>query len=326
MTAPAPQTGSEQIAVVIPCYRVGDAVFDVITAIGPEVGRIYVVDDGCPERTGDRVEARRPDPRVAVLRNPANQGVGGAVLAGYRQALADGCAVVVKLDGDGQMPPALLPRFVRPLLEGMADYTKGNRFYDLRALTGMPWPRLVGNAVLSFMTKASSGYWQVFDPTNGYTAIRAELLRVMPLDKIAKDYFFESDMLFRLNTVRAVVRDIPMEAVYGMEQSNLRITRIIPRFLARHMVNLVKRLFYNYFLRDFQMVSICLVSGVPLFAFGAGFGLWAWAESIGTGVAASAGTVMLATLPIVLAVLLFLLAVALDVHNQPRTPVHRDLR
>ncbi len=253
--------GPVRIAVVIPCYRVGEAIFGVLARIGPEVSRIYVVDDRCPDSTADKVEARNTDQRVVVLRHSVNQGVGGALITGYRRALADGMTIAVKLDGDGQMDPALIPRFVKPILAGLADYTKGNRFYHIESLTGMPRARLFGNAALSFLTKISSGYWRVFDPTNGYTAIHTAVLRLIPLDKIARDYFFESDMLFRLSLVRAVVHDVPMDAVYGDEKSGLKIAKVIPRFLARHTANSVKRVFYSYLLRDFQLASVNLIVG-----------------------------------------------------------------
>jgi glycosyltransferase involved in cell wall biosynthesis len=313
-----------RIAVVIPCYRVGEAIFAVLARIGPEVSRIYVVDDRCPDGTADKVTARVTDERVVVVRHSVNQGVGGALVTGYRRALDDGMTVVVKLDGDGQMDPALIPRFVRPILAGQADYTKGNRFYHLESLMAMPRVRLFGNAVLSFMTKISTGYWRVFDPTNGYTAIHAAALRLLPLDKIARDYFFESDMLFRLNIVRAVVQDVPMDAVYGDETSGLKVARVIPRFLLRHLVNFAKRVFYSYFLRDFQIASVNLVLGVLGVIGGAAFGIRAWIESDRSNVFASAGTVMLATLPIILGVQLLLQAVSYDIQNQPTRPIHPD--
>jgi len=166
--------------VVVPCFQVGAGVLDVIGAIGPEVQRIYVVDDACPDRTGDLVENESNDPRVTVIRHEENQGVGAAVISGYRRALEESCDVVVKLDGDGQMDPALIPRFVRPIAEGRADYTKGNRFFYLESARSMPWGRMQGNILLSFLTKVSSGYWRIFDPTNGYTAIHAKVLSHLP--------------------------------------------------------------------------------------------------------------------------------------------------
>ena len=206
-------------------YRVAAHIIGVLGGIGPEVDVIYVVDDACPEQSGELVRSKVTDPRVRVIDRERNGGVGAAVKTGWRAALDDGCEVVVKIDGDGQMDPSLIPRFVRPIREGEADYTKGNRFFDPEGLGHMPRTRILGNAALSFVSKASSGYWHTFDPTNGYVAIGETALRLMPLDKIADGYFFESDVLFRLGTVRAVVKDIPMEARYGDERSSLSVGR-----------------------------------------------------------------------------------------------------
>ncbi|MDP7572011.1 MAG: glycosyltransferase family 2 protein, partial [Myxococcota bacterium] len=181
-----------RIAAVVPCFAVRDQVLGVLEAIGPEVDRIYVVDDACPQKTGLFVEENCRDPRVTVLRHEGNRGVGAAVLTGYRQALADGAEVLVKIDGDGQMNPALVTRFVRPILAGDADYTKGNRFFNIEDVRQMPWLRFAGNAVLSFISKLASGYWDVFDPNNGFTAIHARVAALLPFDKISEGYFFES--------------------------------------------------------------------------------------------------------------------------------------
>ena len=261
MNAPAPA----RIAVVIPSYRVTRHILGVLAGIGPAVSRIYVVDDLCPERSGALVRARCADPRVVVIEHSENQGVGGAVMSGYQAAIRDGMQVIVKVDGDGQMDPALIPQFVAPILDGAADYTKGNRFFDLEQIHQMPRMRLFGNAVLSLMTKLSSGYWDLFDPTNGYTAIHADAARHLPFDKISKRYFFETDLLFRLNTLRAVVQDVPMDAHYGDEVSNLKISKIVTEFLAKHTRNFLKRLFYNYYLRNMSLASLELPLGLLLF-------------------------------------------------------------
>ena len=178
------------IAVVIPSYKVTRHILGVIAGIGPEVARIYVVDDKCPDQSGAFVRAHCTDPRVVVLEHAENQGVGGAVMTGYAAAIADGGQVIVKVDGDGQMNPALIPAFAAPILHGEADYTKGNRFYDLEQIGSMPPMRLFGNAVLSLMTKLSSGYWNLFDPTNGFTAIHADVAKRLPFNKISRRYFF----------------------------------------------------------------------------------------------------------------------------------------
>jgi glycosyltransferase involved in cell wall biosynthesis len=173
-----------RIAVVIPAYKVTRHIADVILKMPAMVWRIYVIDDACPEGSGKFVEKNIDDDRVRVICHAQNLGVGGAVMSGYQAASTDGAEVIVKVDGDGQMDPGLIPYFVEPILAGEADYTKGNRFYDLEEIRAMPPMRLFGNAVLSFMTKLSSGYWNLFDPTNGYTAIHADVVKHLPLGKI----------------------------------------------------------------------------------------------------------------------------------------------
>jgi hypothetical protein len=187
----------------------------------------------------------------------------------------------------------------------------------------MPKARLVGNAVLSFMTKISSGYWDVFDPTNGYTAIHSDVLRRLPFDKISQRYFFETDMLFRLNTLRAVVVDVPMDARYEDEESSLKISGIIGEFFVKHLRNFCKRIFYNYYLRDMSLASIELPLGVMMFLFGCGFGMWHWLKSIQEGIMTSAGTVMLAALPILMGGQLILAFIGYDIASTPRRPLHK---
>ena len=230
-----------RIAVVIPCYKVSAHILGVIQKIGSEVDTIFVVDDCCPEKSGALVESDCADPRVRVIFHPINQGVGGAVMSGYRAATAGGADVIVKVDGDGQMDPGLISAFIAPIIAGEADYTKGNRFFNLEEIQAMPKNRLFGNAVLSFMTKLSSGYWDLFDPANGYTAIHVDVARHLPFGKISSRYFFETDMLFRLNTLRAVVVDIPMDAKYGDEVSNLKISHVVGEFLIKHVRNFSRR-------------------------------------------------------------------------------------
>jgi hypothetical protein len=244
-------------------------------------------------------------------------------LNGYRHAIRDGADVIVKVDGDGQMDPALIPDFVAPILANEADYTKGNRFFDLEALTEMPPVRLAGNALLSFMTKLSCGYWDLFDPTNGYTAIHSNVARQLPFNKISNSYFFETDMLLRLNTLRAVVVDVPMQARYGDEVSSLNISRVTGEFLFKHVRNFGKRIFYNYYLRDLSLASIELPLGCLLLSGGAAFGTYQWIAAYQAGVQTPAGTVMLAALPIIMGVQFLLAFIGYDIASVPRRPLHR---
>jgi dolichol-phosphate mannosyltransferase len=318
-------TSAPRVAVVIPAYRVTRHVLDVIAGVGPGCERIYVVDDACPDRSGDYVERECRDPRVVVLRNAVNLGVGGAVLAGYRLAIKDKMDVIVKIDGDGQMDPALIDGFVQPICNGMADYTKGNRFFDLRGIRQMPLVRRIGNLGLSFISKASSGYWDIFDPTNGYTAINARVAELLPFDSISQRYFFETDMLFRLNTLRAVVLDVPMQASYGDETSNLKVSHVAFEFLLKHIRNFGKRIVYNYFLRDLSIASLELLTGMALLLFGVVFGGWHWYQSLDTGVTASVGTVMIPTVALLMGIQLVLAFLAYDIAAVPRTPLHARL-
>lgn len=318
--------GAPTIAVVIPCYRVRQQIARVISAIGPEVSSIYCVDDHCPESSGDYIQESIKDPRVRVIKHAVRQGVGGATLTGYHQALADKAGIVVKLDGDGQMDPSYIPILVRPIVDGLADYTKGNRFYRIEDLKQMPGLRLIGNAALSFFSKISTGYWDIFDPTNGFTAIQTKVLAMLPLDKISHSFFYESDMLFRLNTVRAAVTDVPMKALYGDESSNLKILRVMPEFFCKHITNFIKRIFYVHFLRSFDLASLYLLTGIPMFIFGLSYGIFRWVQGIENGVPATAGTVMLAGLPFLLGIQFFVSFFHHDMQDVPRQTLHTRIQ
>ena len=312
-----------KIAVVIPSYKVRNHILDVINLIGPEVSRIYVVDDCCPDNSGSFVESNCKDERIVVLRHAENQGVGGAVMTGYKAAIEDGMDIFVKVDGDGQMDPSLILDFVAPIAAGEADYTKGNRFFDLEEISAMPKVRLFGNAALSFMTKLSSGYWDLFDPTNGYTAIHRDVAQHLPFKKISHRYFFETDILFRLNILRAVVVDIPMDAKYDDEVSGLKISKIVGEFFIKHVRNFWKRIFYNYYLRDMSLASIELPLGLLMLLFGVTFGATEWAISSRAGIQSPSGTVMVAALPIILGVQFILAFIGYDIASVPKRVVHR---
>jgi len=315
----------QKIAVIIPCFNVKEHILNVINAIGPEVCIIYVIDDKCPEGTGDYVSSICSDPRVTVIKNSQNLGVGGAVMVGYKKALEDGAEYLVKIDGDNQMNPRLIPAFIAPLLAGDADYVKGNRFFSPELLSKMPMTRLIGNAVLSFLSKFSCGYWNIFDPTNGYTAIHSRVAEKLPLNKISSRYFFETDMLFRLNCLGAVVVDIPLISKYEDERSNLKISRIVPEFIAKHIRNSFKRILYRYLIRDFSVASIELVLGIGLFGFGIIYGTYRWYLSATGSLPAPSGAVMLAALPVLVGVQLLLAFFHYDIMSVPKRPLHPSL-
>ena len=314
-----------KVALIIPCYKVKRHIVEVLQAIGSEVSQIYVIDDCCPEESGKYVKSQVKDQRITVLTHQKNTGVGGALLTGYRQAIKDKMTIAIKVDGDGQMDTNLIPRFIAPILAGKADYTKGNRFYELESLSTMPKLRLFGNALLSFINKLASGYWSVMDPTNGFTAIHIKVLQLLPLDKIEKRYFFESDMLFRLNIVRALVLDIPMVARYGNEASNLKISSVVISFPAKFLVRFFKRIFYNYFLRDFTAGSVEILSGLFFLTGGAIYGISQWYTSFINHIVTPSGSVMLAALPVLIGFQFLIAALNYDVYNSPKLCLHELL-
>lgn len=311
-----------KIAVVIPAYKVTEHILGVVTSLGENVDMVFVVDDACPKGSGQIVRDGVDDPRVRVIVHEENQGVGGAVMTGYLAAIEAGADILVKIDGDGQMDASLIDAFVHPIVRGYADYTKGNRFYSLENINRMPAVRIFGNAVLSFMTKLSTGYWDLFDPTNGYTAIHRDAVLALPLHRISKRYFFETDILFRLGTVRAKVIDVPMDAFYGDEVSNLKISRILGEFLGKHTRNFFKRIFYNYFLRGMSIASLELVFGVLIFTFGVIFGAYHWAASSVREVATPLGTVMIAALSVLCGLQFILAFLSFDFANVPSRALH----
>jgi len=313
------------VCVVIPCYRVKDQILDVLAKIGPEVNTIFCIDDACPDNTGSYIVEHTVDNRVNVITHKTNQGVGGAVLTGYEAAINAKADIIIKLDGDGQMDPRLIPKLIAPITAHRADYVKGNRLYSLARSQQMPIVRKIGNLALSFMNKFSTGYWNIFDPTNGYTAIHAKVAHELPFNKIAKRFFFESDLLFRLNTIRAVICDIPMTALYNNETSNLNIWHACGVFLVGHIKNYIKRIIYSYYVRNFTIASIELFLSLILITFGITIGSLSWAASINTGIVASSGTVMLAALPIVLGFQLLLSFLNYDINAVPQQPLHEYL-
>ncbi len=313
-----------RIAVVIPAYKCSKFIVKVCSEIDPSVEKIFVVDDCCPEHTGKIVAAANV-PRVQVLFNKVNLGVGGAVKHGYQEALAQGLDICIKMDGDGQMDPRLIPRFIRPIIEGHADYTKGNRFYYLSSLYSMPRVRVFGNTILSLLSKLSTGYYEIFDPTNGYTAISTKILPFIEVNKVANRYFFESDLLFRLNLIRAKVEDVPMDSLYGDEISGLKEFSIVPEFLKGHIKNFLKRLFYQYFLRNFSPATLELIFGIILLLFGLIFGTYSWVSAYLNQTTATSGTVMLSALPFFLGFQLLLSFIQFDVGNSPKESITKKL-
>ena len=310
-----------KIAVIIPSYRVTKHIQKVIDETPSCVKKIYVVDDNCPDHSGKFVEKNISDPRVKVLYHDKNQGVGGATLTGMLQAQEDHFDIFVKVDGDGQIPPILIPGLVSPIEDKKADFVKGNRFFNPQDLNQMPLARLLGNSFLSLLTKLTSGYWKVSDPTNGFIAIHKSSFAILNPNKLSKRYFFETDLLYRLSLQRSVIKEIPMKAIYADEKSNMSLIKVALEFPFKHLKRIIKRVIYQYILRDFNIATLTLVKGLLLLSFGIVFGGYHWLKSLTTGVIASSGTVMIAALSIILGLQLFMFFLQYDIQNTPTDPI-----
>jgi dolichol-phosphate mannosyltransferase len=314
------------LAIVIPAYHAMDTIEAVISELPDFLRHIIVVDDASPDNTSELVQAlAKRDRRIVLIRHAQNQGVGGAMLTGFKKALELGAQVVVKIDGDHQMDPSYIQTLVMPLLEGKADYAKGNRFRDFESLRHMPVIRRIGNLGLSFLTKAATGYWNCFDPTNGYFAIRAGILAQLPLERIDRGYFFETSMLANLYLLDAFVLDVPMPARYRGERSSMSIWRVLVEFPAKLLATVFRRLLLRYFLFDFSMVSVYLLTGIPLILFGLIFGSVKWIQYLQLGVPAPTGTVILPTLALILGIQILLSAIEIDMNGVPKSPRSRSL-
>lgn len=306
------------IAAVVPAYREALMITRVIDTMPPFVDHIVIVDDCSPDDTGAVVEAH-DDPRVTLIRHEVNQGVGGSIITAHRAAMELGSDVNVVMAGDAQMDPTYLPDLLDRVTDGGYGFAKANRFYAPESFKGMPGHRVFGNIVLSFLTKLASGYWNLFDPQNGYTAIRTEALRRLNLDRIAKRYSFENDLLIQLNIAQVPATDVPIPALYGEEVSSIKLRRVIPELLRSLTKGFWSRVWYRYVLWSFSPIALQLFLGLFLFGFGLAVSIWMIFQ-IAASVVATAATVMLAALPLMIGTQLLISALQLDILATPSTP------
>jgi len=313
---------SFKIAIIIPAYKVERTIESVIAGLPTYIKHIIVVDDASPDSTFNLITAlSKNDIRLTLIRHSQNQGVGGTMISGFKKALELGAQIVVKIDGDDQMDASQIPALITPLIQGKADYTKGNRFRDFASLQKMPFIRRIGNLGLSFLTKAATGYWNIFDPTNGFFAIRAEVLQQLPLEKIDKRYFFETSMLANLYLLNAYVLDVSIPARYGNEKSHLSIRRTLFEFPYKLLITFLRRVLLKYYIYDFSILSLYLITAFPLLVFGLTFGSIKWIQYAQIGVPAPTGTVMLPTLCVILGIQIMLSAIEIDMKATPKQPL-----
>lgn len=308
-----------RVVAIIPAYKVKNQILEVVDKALDYVDQVLVIDDFCPEGSGQIVQKAHVDNgKVRVLFHERNLGVGGAVKSGFRWALDSRFDVIVKIDGDGQMDPSLVPKLIEPILDARVDYCKGNRFASPRTVRQMPIHRLLGNGFLSLFSKASTGYWSVNDPTNGFIAISRETLGKLEFERLENGYFFESDVLFRLSILGARVEELPMVAFYGEEKSNLRVGRVMLLFPFLHLKNLTKRIIYNYYVRDWSIGSVELPVGLALVGFGLWFGLSTFSRAQSSGQSVTSGQAVATAIAIILGFQLLLSFLSHDIQAEKK--------
>ena len=312
------------VAAVVPAYKEEAMISTVIETMPEFVDHIVIVDDCSPDATSDVVRSVG-SPRVTLIRHEVNQGVGGAIITGHKAALELGADVNVIMAGDAQMDPQHLPALLDPVTDGGYGFAKANRFFAPESFEGMPRHRVFGNIVLSFMTKLASGYWHLFDPQNGYTAVRAEVLRNIPLEHVAKRYSFENDFLIHLNIQQVSAVDVPVPAVYGDEVSSIRLSKVVPELLDLLFRGYWRRIWYRYVLWSFSPIALLLFTGLLLFGIGLGISIWVAFLALGS-VVATAATVMLAALPLMIGTQMLISSLQLDIQASPSKPNLRPYR
>lgn len=274
------------------------------------------MDDCSPEPLPDTIKNFSS---VEVLKAEKNLGVGGATKLGFLKAIEDNIDIVVKVDADDQMDTSFLPELLDPLISNKAKYAKGNRFRNFKSLKEMPFFRKFGNLMLSFLTKAATGYWNNFDPTNGFFAVRTDTLKALDFSNISDRYYFETSLLAELYFQDAPIKDISMPAIYGNEISNMKVWKMPFIFLPKLFKTLIRRIIKSYFIYDFNISSIYILLGIPLFLFGVFYGSYTWWYYSSKSIFAPTGTIMLVTLTIIIGFQLLLQAIHYDILKAPKS-------
>jgi len=310
-----------KIAVVIPYYKAEKEIINVISKLPQLVHELIIIDDKSPEPLNLTAitESISDQIKCHFLENEVNLGVGGATKKGFLHAIEIGADIVIKIDADDQMDLTYIPNLIAPLTLNEAEMAKGNRFRDLKSLRKMPLLRRIGNLGLSFLIKAATGYWHNFDPTNGFFAINADSLKKLDFHKLANRYYFETSLLSQLYFEKAPIKDVSMPAIYGEEKSSMQVWKMPFEFGFKLAGTFVKRIAKEYFLYDFNIGSIYLLFGLPLFIFGVVFGISEWIYYAKLNIFAPTGTIMIVTLSIILGFQLLLQAIQYDIINAPKS-------
>ncbi len=310
-------TNKNEIAVIIPYYNAASHIIKVVSKLPKLVSKVYIVDDCSPEILP--LEQLNQFNTIEILKTEKNLGVGGATKKGFLKAIEDQIDIVVKVDADDQMDTSYIELLVSSLLSNKSQYAKGNRFRDFKALKKMPFFRKLGNLFLSFLMKAATGYWNNIDPTNGFFAVKTETLKQLNFSNISNRYYFETSLLAELYFQDVVIEDISMPAIYGTEKSSMKVWKMPFVFMPKLFKTLIKRIVKSYFIYDFNISSIYILLGGPLFLFGISYGIYTWWYYSSQSIFAPTGTIMLVTLTIIIGFQLLLQAVHYDILKAPKS-------
>lgn len=321
MVDPQASRPRTRVVCVIPAYRAAATIASVVLGVLQHVDLVIVVDDACPQNTGAVTQAAfAANPAVEVVFRASNGGVGAAMKTGLARALEVDADIIIKLDADGQMDPSFIPLMTRFFnRDATLAYIKGNRFFDVRVLHKMPVGRLWGNAILSLLTKFTAGYWNIIDPTNGYVAFNARVLRMLPWQSFSDSYFFEISVLSELGLRRLPIVELEMPTIYTSAPSSLSIARIILDFPPKLARLFIRRLVVQYFVFDLNLGTLCGLSGLLLMLFGFGFGAYEWWLGFVTHIPRATGIIVMAMLPFLIGFQLLLNALMYDVQMSQKT-------
>lgn len=307
---------NKTIAVVIPCYKVEAHIKNVINMIPEYVDYIVAVNDCSPDNTKSILEEmKESNQRLVVLQHDKNQGVGGAMITGFKECIEKNADIVIKVDGDGQMDMGFMPQLIDAVIDGRYDFAKGDRVKNRKMLAKMPAIRRFGNLSLTFLVRIASGYWKVSDPTNGYLCITLPTLKKLDLARLSKRFFFESSLIAELYFTGARIKDVQMPSIYGDEISNLSIWKALFSFPLKLMRVHLRRLRMQYYVEDFNISSVYLATGIPMFLFGLIFGIVNWVHYAKIGISTPTGTIIISLMTIIMGFQLILSFIQNDMSN-----------
>lgn len=314
------------ISVVVPAYNEEELIGETLSGIPGYIDKIYVVDDHSTDRTGKIIKkSQKRDSRIVFIKNGKNAGVGAAIVAGYKKALQDKRDIAVVMAGDNQMDPEQLPNLLDPIIKGEADYTKGNRLLSQEYRKGMNKWRSFGNSILTFLTKIASGYWQLMDPQNGYTAISKTVLKRITLDPIYPRYGYCNDLLVKLNIFGARVMDIAMPARYGKEKSRIKYSKYIPKVSYLLLKNFFWRLKMKHVILSFHPLVLFYIFGIILTPIGFFGGLYSlYYKFVSGGSLFVRGTLSLLVFILGIQFLFFAMCFDMQVNNSENRSERQD--